>query len=437
MMLLGSAFYALLMAVLTFLTLRRPHLALVGVLTMFGLEQLGQIYIPFLRTHGAFTNIYVLLLLGIAVALTFRSGGLSVGFTYNNIKIRAFSIALYLYAFLSLAWAPDGSQVGWEKAWPYLIANMALAPVVISRIEHLHEIQKAFIWLGGLLVLFLAIVPEWGARSPLIAGTTEDLGIPLSMAQMSGYLLITALVHLKKNHLSIVWLSVVVLGSLIVAIKTGSRGQLIFALVSFVLVIPLMWKRFSLAKALQLAIMVALIVLIIVYIFDQLGARTGRWQTNTMIGDLVMRFDHASILLAEWINTPYAIVFGLGNSASSSADLIGGYPHIVLLEVLGEEGIIGFILFVVVILLSVRRAYSFRVLTALSTDLKKTYAASFGCFLFTLLLSFKQGSLLNSSVIFLFAVMSEKYFYLVKRSIFQYQKSAGLARDPILLETTR
>jgi hypothetical protein len=43
---------------------------------------------------------------------------------------------------------------------------------------------------------------------------------------------------------------------------------------------------------------------------------------------------------------------------------------------------------------------------------------------FTFLLSLKQGSLINSSMIFLFAVIGERYYHLVKSEIYAYQKEA-------------
>jgi hypothetical protein len=115
-------------------------------------------------------------------------------------------------------------------------------------------------------------------------------------------------------------------------------------------------------------------------------------------------------------------LFGLGNSASFSPDIIGRYPHMVPLEVLGEEGVLGLALFVAIVLLSIRYAMRLSSLKVLSQDVKRVYAANFGCLVFTLLLSLKQGSLINSSMIFLFAVTGERYYHLVKSQIYAYQK---------------
>jgi hypothetical protein len=105
-------------------------------------------------------------------------------------------------------------------------------------------------------------------------------------------------------------------------------------------------------------------------------------------------------------------MFGLGNSASHA--VVGKYTHIVPVEVLGEEGIIGFCLLLAIILVVIRQGQRFNSLTFLSRDVKRVYAANYGCFVFTLLLSLKQGSLINSSVLFLFIVLGDRFFRLLK-----------------------
>jgi len=420
---LGAFVYAAILVILSILTIRKPPVALVGILCMFGLEQLGLIYLPFLRTHGTFTNVYILLLVILAVALSYRSGRFAIGINNQHSKVWVLSISLYLFAFLSLTWAPGNPWDNWTAAWPYLIANIILAPLLIGRIDDLEQVQKTFIWLGGSLVLFLAFVPDWGPRSLLIVGTEDDLGLPLALAQMSGYLLIMATIHFRKNYLSIGCLSLVLIGALVVAIRTDSRGQLIFSILSIVLVSPLIWKRISIKNASQLVVAITFIVLLSFFIFDALNVYSDRWKATEMIVDFAVRFGMTKAVLTEWINSPLAIIFGLGNSASFSDDVLGTYPHIVPLEVLGEEGFIGFILFIFIVLLSVKQAKHLSALTFLSKDLKKVYAANFGCFVYTLLLSLKQGSLLNSSVLFLFAVVSEKYFYLIKRELYRNESS--------------
>jgi hypothetical protein len=428
---LGIIVFATVLSVLSVLTISRPHIAIVGLLCMFGLEQLGQIYIPFLRTYGTLTNLYVLILLIIALGLTYRSQKFIARPNCRQSKVAFLSTVLYVVALVTLLWTPVDGWAYWKATWPYLIAHILIAAMLIRQLDDLEQVQKTFIWLGGIVLLFMATVPDWGNRSLIVAGEDEDLGLPLGLAQMSGYLLIIGTIHFRKNYLSAAWLVVAILAALVVAIKTASRGQTIFSVLSILLVTPLVWRRMTPKHVLQLSLMASLIALATYYIFQTTGSFTQRWQGTALLDDLSHRLGLVSLLLSEWISSPKAIIFGLGNSSSFSDDLVGGYPHVVPLEILGEEGIVGFLLFIAIIYVAFRQAKRFHALTFLSKDVKRVYAANFGCFLFTLLLSCKQGSLMNSSEIFLFAALGEKYLNLIQRELYRSKVVGGRRQNDI------
>jgi hypothetical protein len=305
-----------------------------------------------------------------------------------------------------------------------------MAPALLNEIKDLEDVQRTFIWAGGAIAVFLAFVPEWGARAIKMSGSGEEIALPLALAELSGYLLITATIYVKRNILSIAWLALVVISSLTVAVNTGSRGQLIFSILSFALVAPVVWKHFTPKKALQLALTGVALVLISSYILSTSDTYKSRWETAEMFEDLDQRFEMAGILLSEWITSPFAIIFGLGNSASFLPSLNGVYPHIVVMEVLGEEGLVGFTILMLFLLTMLRQAWLFSRLKFLSVDVRKSYAICFGCFLYTLLLSFKQGSLLTTPIMFFFAILCEKYFHLVKLAIYRGEYSSDFrARD--------
>ena len=429
---LGLAVYLLALAFLTVATIRAPHLSLVGVLCMFGLDQIGQLSSPFLRSHGALLNIYILGLVGSAVLLKYRNNKFQLGFKYQACKVRVLSVLLYLLAFLSLVWAPPNSLSYWSNQWPYIIASIALPPLLLTKLSDLKEIQRTLVWVGGILLLYLTIVPHWGERSLVIPGSTEKLQLPLALAQLSGYVLITAIVNFNKNHESIIWGVIAVVASLFVAIKTGSRGQLIFALLSVFLVAPIVWRKLSPKRVIQLVAVSLVLLTASAYILVTSHALSDRWQFSEMIGDLGDRFGMAITLLSHWFDSPIAIIFGLGNSAAFSIPELGVYPHIVVLEILGEEGVIGLLLFVTILVFSFLQAKKLHNLSGVSDSTRRAYAGIFGCF--TALLSFKQGSLVTSSVLFFFAVMSEKYFYLVRLKLHEKESSEAKADTPKILQ---
>ena len=179
---LGGLVYFVLLATFAGLTYRKPHAALVAVLCMFGLEQIGQVYIAFLRTNGLFTNLFVLLLVAFAVFYLYVLGRFSISFRYHDCRVRVYSIALYLFALMSLMWTPVDGWIYWSSQWPYLLVSLIMAPLLINRIGDLEEVQKTFIWVGGAMIVFLAFVPEWGTRSLVISGTAEQMRLPLALA---------------------------------------------------------------------------------------------------------------------------------------------------------------------------------------------------------------------------------------------------------------
>jgi hypothetical protein len=340
---------------------------------------------------------------------------------------------LFLFAFISLAWSPfDGGLKLWALEWPYLVVSVIMAPALINKLEDLEDVQRTFIWVGGALAVFLAFVPDWKARAVMVPGSSEEIKLPLALAELSGYLLIAATIYLKKEFLSIAWLALVVISALMVAVNTQSRGQLIFSILSFAAVAPFVWKQFSPKQALKLALTGVALVLISSYILNMSDIYKGRWETAELFDDLGQRFEMTGVLLSEWITSPLAIVFGLGNSASISPTLVGRYPHIVIMEVLGEEGIVGFTLFAMLVLIMVRQARLFNRLKFLSVNIRKSYAICFGWFLYTFLLSFKQGSLISTPMMFFFAVVCEKYFHLVKFAIYrgEYQSHLKARVEP-------
>lgn len=103
------------------------------------------------------------------------------------------------------------------------------------------------------------------------------------------------------------------------------------------------------------------------------------------------------------------LLFGLGNSASFSPSVVGYYPHMVPVEVLAEEGLLGFVLFAVLNIVFVVRALQAIRECGRDPERRGVVAALTGMYAFAALLSLKQGSLLNMSAeIFLFLLVLER-----------------------------
>ena len=78
------------------------------------------------------------------------------------------------------------------------------------------------------MITLFAYVPKWGNRALMINGV-ESLGLPLALSMLSGFILIAAVLTVKKNIVSIAIVFIVSISTLFVMIKTGSRQRCIGA----------------------------------------------------------------------------------------------------------------------------------------------------------------------------------------------------------------
>jgi len=406
--------YFLLMVVIFLMAIKSPAYSLVGFLCMFGLEQWGVLYFPAIRAYSQFTNILFLAIVIISVLrnmpyINFKA-------ELDSSKVRTWSILLFLYAFISVLWSPEDANAlaFWGDSWPYIVAAIILAPLTIRNLNDCENVQKWVILYGGVLITLFAYVPKWGNRALMINGV-ESLGLPLALSMLSGFILIAAVLTVKKNIVSIAIVFIVSISTLFVMIKTGSRGQFLFALLSIVIVAPFTWKAAASKNFFSIIVVVTLLGYAASYIFSTTGLLTERWTYNELSEDAFGRLDMAFRLLGFWFSDPFNILFGLGNSASFSIEYIGIYPHIVILEVLGEEGLIGMSFFALIVYFVLKGFFQEVNNKRLDARTKKILSVNFAWWIFCLFLSFKQGSLITSPELFLFAAISERLIMLIKK----------------------
>jgi O-antigen ligase len=131
-----------------------------------------------------------------------------------------------------------------------------------------------------------------------------------------------------------------------------------------------------------------------------------RWDRSVAGSAVNFRLGLGMKLLSTWSDSPpFAILFGLGNSASYDPNLLGSYPHDIALETLGEEGLIGAVLYLQVLWLAGRGLLKCLRLARDRPEIRGVLAASSANFMFSLIISLKEGSMLSSSFYFLAAIV--------------------------------
>lgn len=410
---MGFVSYWLILAVLVGLTIKRPAYAYVAFLCLFGLKQWGTVYVPLLRQVSYLSNILILIPIWITCALRFDNT--LVQGRGASASQRSWVVVLYLFAAVSLMWTPEDvdGQSKWLAALPYALTGVLVLPLCMRSSRDFWQAQRMFVYAGGLLMLLLAFAATWGLRALVIEGSHDQINLPLALGELAGYVLITASMYLRRSPLSWVLFGLSVVGSITVAIKSGSRGPLIFSILSIFIVMPMVWRGGIAKRYIGLAFLGAIFALGVVTAFTSFGGvYSDRWQAQRMVADSDSRFGAAMIMLEHSFSSPISVLFGLGNSAAFSKSLLGVYPHMVPLEVLAEEGLIGFgmwlfIMGVAAFQLRLAKSPIFHDLEA-----KRVFLTLFACFLFSVGLSCKQGSLISYSMPFVFVALQERYIAL-------------------------
>jgi hypothetical protein len=396
-------------------------MAVTAVLCLFGLKQWGQSAHPWLAQHTTFTNITIGCVVLAALAMQTLKGECVPCRMRKSYWV---VFALYVYALVSLFWTPRQDlalSIVWLHDYPYIITAVLLAPLTIKDLASLRTAMFALAVLGGALMVILLAFGEWGMRGLIVAGTVyEREANPLAIAGLAGCVAGAAMFVPLNSLKWLVWpmrLAVVSV-CLVIIVRSGSRGQLIAACAALLLMMPVAYRASRFRGFAAICIALAAFGAAVSYgLSEFIGVADARWSGALATHDAVGRWHMALQLLGAWSHSGVKILLGLGNSASFDPTVVGYYPHNVPLEVLGEEGLIGFALYLYVLWLAgsgLLRAWK-RV--ANQPEMRGLLAALGAAFTFTFLISLKEGNMVGSVYFFLFAIVLGRMPELVRAAV--------------------
>jgi hypothetical protein len=404
---IGLASYGFLLALLTVATLRAPAVALAGILCLFGLEQWGANSSFLLAQHNVVTNLAIgaLVLVGLSIRVV-RRECLLCKWTPAATAI----VALYGYAFCTLAWTPDIEVVleQWRKVTPYLLTVVAAAPLLAGKLD---DVRLAFDWtvfVGAILCALALVLGNWGARGLIVVGSSMEVETnALAIASMGGTVFIISVLSLQRHMplLKRVLFIVAIPLALGVMLRSGSRGQLIAAALAVMVAWPLAYPQKHLGSIVLWVGGLATVAAVGWWLTEYVAVDSLRWTAEQTSGDVEGRLSGAFALLHTAFSSPMTMLFGLGNS--SAFHYLGHYPHVTPLEVLAEEGLVGAALYGGILYITCRSVFRLlRVVGQSSGQHLRTSVAVLGAlFLFELVLTTKQGALLSSYFVFVYAML--------------------------------
>jgi len=405
-----------------FITLwKYPAVALAGILCMFGLEQWGQATTTFFSQQHTATNY----LIGGILVLALMVQGVKKGFSTlaGYPPVGWLTLALFLYAFASTQWAPrpDISLELWTSRWPYVVTLIVLSPLLITQSRDLRAANIGLLVVGGLLTILLLFFVQWEYRS-IVMG--HDLGNPLAVSSMAGMVVLIAVLAdpwpESRLWVPIKWALVSL--CLAIVVRSGSRGQLLGTILISIACWPFSRRLANVKQFVILGLVVVFLGAATNWAIQEYSSQQAysfygsRWSEQSAQEDIAGRLKNALLLVRLAYESPETMLIGLGNSASYDPRILGIYPHFVPLEVLAEEGLIGFGLYITILFCSMRSCL--RCFRSIANEPRERLLLGglVGLYMFTLLLSFKEGSLLGNLEFFMLSIILGRYERILSRN---------------------
>jgi O-antigen ligase len=203
---------------------------------------------------------------------------------------------------------------------------------------------------------------------------------------------------------------------MVLALLSGSRGQVIFSALLVAAFLPMSFPRRSLSTYFVSMIGFGMVLLTLYFAYTSVLSRYGqdRWSAAELTSGANDRAVLATTLLEAWMADPPAWFIGLGGSAFNAyyqfrpENTPHWYPHNIALEALCEYGAVGFAMFTATLYMTFSNARKLWAGIAHDVKNRSATAALYGLAVFELLVSLKQGYLLAPPPLFMFIIIIGK-----------------------------
>ena len=357
--------YAILLLLACGLACARPVWAVVLLLYLFPIEQVMQSVSPFLRTT-VLGNQLVNYLLGVVAIVAAGNTALRKPITWLGFPSPTLLVItlLLVWSAVTLLWSPGSAMGGAVVAsrWPYYVIVL-LGAFIICDLDDVRELATGLAVLGIGLCTVILVSPEFGSqygRLGILEGGKLQSN-PLAIGELGGVTLIVGALMRRTTlgALAVPLRIAAVLVGTATAIRSGSRGQFIFAVGIATLFFPLAAPVRNVAAFFSTAIGMAVIGSAVALLANALleGVAARRFTSEAIIYGASSTYERLANVFglgAKWLSSPISIAVGLGYYAYSSLGFGAEYSHVVAADALFELGLPGALLYVSMIVLVFR-----------------------------------------------------------------------------------
>jgi len=385
----------------------RPAIAFGVVLLMPLIDQWAVSSSVYFVTHQSLTNILVGLLVLEGILVRSLRGELGIG---NYPAVGWIVLALFAWSALTILWsiASVESIALWRRHLPYVLAVVIASPLLVNRFDDLRHAFGLTLALGGVLLLSVNTMREWSARSlvlPVEVKRGSIIETDTSALALASAAAIIGLISLLANSRGIArWSRILSWSICVLAVATiircGARGQFLAFVAVAIVTIPMSKKLRNVRGFVATGFAILVVSAAVFWGFENF--ETSRFErTNIFVDYQEGRLNRSRIVLEHWFEAgPSRWLLGLGTSSSYSPELLGIYPHVVPIEILVELGIVGLSAFLAIVWQSGRNSYRAFRLAEHDPVSRGLVAIITGVTFFYLVICLKQGSLLNSPILY-------------------------------------
>ncbi|MSR29182.1 MAG: hypothetical protein EXS03_06375 [Phycisphaerales bacterium] len=376
-----------------------PAWGLALVLTMYAFEQAAQ------ASNMLFVRFVALANFCVAVSVTF---GVVRNFLATPRLFHGYAspvwfgtVAIFAYSAASLFWTPARATAVplLTGQIPYFVLFILIAPLLIDDIGSLTRFTRAFLFLGVAIVVMMLLNPAFTFYTGRLGFNLEATvrTNPLAMGELGGNILLAgALFRVGSSAWFTQLLRIGAFGlGAVLALQSGSRGQIIFAVLIALGFYPMAVRIKNMAGFFWSAVGAVAVIPIILLLGQYLlsGQELRRWSLEFLAGGSDVRVANVTELMSAWLAYPPAWFVGLGFNAFTavSAARSEPYSHVLFVDLLAEHGIPMFILFCIVLTTAVRDAVWVFRRFADDPDARAALAVFYSFFAYQLLLVNKQG----------------------------------------------
>jgi hypothetical protein len=396
----------------------RPTWALALLLIQYPLEQLVQSYVAYFVAHNELFNVIVGLLGITSLGIKTLTRPDSLRSALNSVS--ALTFLYYLLASVSVAWSPT-QQTAMEILRPgiaYFVMFVVISPLLVERLEGVREFLIVTLVMSAITALLILTSPAGYFVRGRFALRLGGIGLtdsnPLALSDLGAFLVLTA-ATLNLAGRGGLLLAARIIGGVLgtgLLIAASSRGQVVFAgLVALVFYpISVQVKNIGqfILRAVGLLMLVAVILVGARLFSKQAEGTEKRWDAAELSDASEVRFQNMKVLLQEWVRKPqvWPLGFGTGGFTAFEKTSHEPYVHNMIVEALGEFGLLGLVVFLGVLVGTGTSAVRLMRMCWYDPDARAVAASLVAYNFFQFLVSNKQGNVWVSTQMFtLFLVM--------------------------------